>query len=73
MDVLMDILMGKNIFKWMIFPHATFDYRRETMAMTKLIQIGYMMVYEVPHITKRDHAEVFFEQVSQHVFPMVSP
>jgi len=46
MDVLMDILMGKNIFKWMIFPHATFDYRRETMAMTKLIQIGYMMVYD---------------------------
>ena len=36
-------------------------------------QVDPNWVYEVPHITKRDHAEVIFEQVSQHVFPMVSP
>jgi hypothetical protein len=71
MDVLMDILMGKNIFKWMIFPHATFDYRRVTMAMTKLIQIGYMRYHILPNGIMRRFSSNRY--VSQHVFPMVSP
>ena len=74
MDVLMDILMGKKHLQMDDFP-TRYVWLPEGNHGND--QVDPNWVYEVPHITKRDHAEVFFEQVCiptcfSHGFPMIN-